>query len=332
MRLRRAGRFAPESEDVARESSMASKPFVTPDWLKERLSAPDIVVLDASWYLPAQGRDAAAEYREAHIPGAIRFDLDAMSDETSPHPHMLLRPEVFSSRMRALGIGDGAHLIVYDGMGLFSAPRVWWMLRTYGVRDVEILEGGLPAWIAAGYPTEDGEPRPRDRRHFTSRFDAGAVADADDVARALDMGGAQVVDARSGPRFRGEEQEPRPGVRPGHMPGAKNLHYASLQTEGRLKDEASLRAAFAEAGIDLDRPIITSCGSGVTAAIVSVALETLGRPPRALYDGSWSEWGADTNRRVATGRADSGRRHSKRRGKPPRTPFASLRMASFPSP
>jgi thiosulfate/3-mercaptopyruvate sulfurtransferase len=282
---------------------MATKPFVTPDWLKERLSAPDIVVLDASWYLPAQGRDAAAEYHAAHIPGAIRFDIDAMSDESSPLPHMLLRPEVFSSRMRTLGIGDGAHFVVYDGLGLFSAPRVWWMLRTYGVRDVEILEGGMPAWIAAGYPTEDGEGRTRERRHFTARLDHGAVANGNDVARALDRSSAQVVDARSGPRFRGEEAEPRPGVRPGHMPGARNVHYAALQANGRLKDEASLRAAFAEAGVDLDEPIITTCGSGVTAAIIALALETLGRPPKALYDGSWSEWGTDTARPVATGPA-----------------------------
>ena len=280
---------------------MATTPFVTPDWLKQRLSAPDIVVLDASWYLPAQGRDAEAEYRAAHVPGAVRFDIDAMSDETSSLPHMLPRPEVFSSRMRALGIGDGAHIVVYDGLGLFSAPRVWWMLRTFGVRHVGILEGGLPAWMAAGYPTEEGEGRPRERRHFTARLDHGSVADAGDVARALDKGGTQVVDARSGPRFRGEEAEPRPGVRPGHMPGARNVHYAALQANGRLKDEASLRAAFAEAGVDLDRPIITSCGSGVTAAIVSLALESLGRPPRALYDGSWAEWGSDETRPVATG-------------------------------
>ncbi|TXN20756.1 3-mercaptopyruvate sulfurtransferase [Methylobacterium sp. WL9] len=280
---------------------MATKPFVTPDWLHQRLSAPDIVVLDASWYLPAQGRDAEAEFRAAHVPGAIRFDIDAVSDETSPLPHMLPRPEVFSSRMRALGIGDGAQIIVYDGLGLFSAPRVWWMLRTFGVRDVAILEGGLPAWIAAGYPTEDGEARPRERRHFTARFDHGSVADTGDVARALDRNAAQVVDARSGPRFRGEEAEPRPGVRPGHMPGARNVHYAALQANGRLKDEASLRAAFAEAGVDLDRPVITTCGSGVTAAIVSLALETLGRPPRALYDGSWADWGSDESRPVATG-------------------------------
>lgn len=282
---------------------MTTSPFVTPDWLHQRLSAPDIVVLDASWYLPAQGRDAEAEYRAAHVPGAIRFDLDAMSDTESPLPHMMPRPEVFSSRMRALGVGDGAQVVVYDGMGLFSAPRVRWMLQTFGMRDVKILEGGLPAWIAAGYPTEDGEGRPRDRRHFTARLDNGAVADAGDIARALAGGSVQVVDARSGPRFRGEEAEPRPGVRPGHMPGARNLHYAALQANGRLRDEASLRAAMAEAGVDLARPVITTCGSGVTAAIVALALETLGRPPRALYDGSWSEWGADPARPVETGPA-----------------------------
>lgn len=282
---------------------MTTSPFVTPDWLHQRLSAPDIVVLDASWYLPAQGRDAEAEYRAAHVPGAIRFDLDAMSDTESSLPHMLPRPEVFSSRMRALGVGDGAQVVVYDGMGLFSAPRVRWMLQTFGMRDVSILEGGLPAWIAAGYPTEDGESRPRDRRHFTARLDNGAVADAGDIARALAGGTVQVVDARSGPRFRGEEAEPRAGVRPGHMPGAKNLHYAALQANGRLRDEASLRAAIAEAGVDLGQPVITTCGSGVTAAIVALALETLGQPPRALYDGSWAEWGSDPARPVETGPA-----------------------------
>ncbi|NEU11943.1 3-mercaptopyruvate sulfurtransferase [Methylobacterium sp. BTF04] len=282
---------------------MATTPFVSTDWLKARLDAPDLVVLDASWYLPAQGRDAAAEYAAGHIPGAVRFDIDAMSDEGSTLPHMLPRPEVFASRMRALGIGDGMHIVVYDGMGLFSAPRVRWMLMTFGVRDVAILEGGFPAWVATGGPVEDGEGRPRAKRHFTARLDHGAVADAGDIARALETGLAQVVDARSGPRFRGEEAEPRPGVRPGHMAGARNVHYSALQTDGRLKDPEALRAVFAENGVDVERPVVTTCGSGVTAAIVALALETLGRPPRALYDGSWSEWGSDAERPVATGPA-----------------------------
>lgn len=285
---------------------MAHPPLVSPEWLHERLAAPDLVVLDASWYLPAAGRDPEAEFRQAHIPGALRFDLDAMSDETSALPHMLPRPEVFASRMRALGVGDGSQIAVYDGMGLFSAPRVWWMLRTFGKRDVVVLDGGLPAWVAAGFPTEDGEPRMRDRRHFTPRLDNGAVADAGDVARALESGATQVVDARSGTRFRGEEAEPRPGVRPGHMPGARNLHYSALQENGRMKEPDALRRVFAENGIDPDRPILTTCGSGVTAAIVSLALETMGKPARALYDGSWSEWGADTARPVATGPISSG--------------------------
>ena len=280
---------------------MAHPPLVTPEWLHDRLAAPDIVVLDASWYLPAAGRDAAAEYRAAHIPGALRFDLDAMSDTESSLPHMLPRSDVFASRMRALGVGDGMQIVVYDGQGLFSAPRVWWMLKTYGVRDALVLDGGLPAWTAAGYATEDGDPAQRERRHFTARLDHGAVADANDVARALETGSAQVVDARSATRFRGEEPEPRPGVRPGHMPGAHNLHYASLQRDGRLKSPEELENVFAEAGIDPDRPIVTTCGSGVTAAIIALALETLGQPARGLYDGSWSEWGADTARPVVTG-------------------------------
>ena len=280
---------------------MTHQPLVTPSWLYERLSAPDIVVLDASWYLPAAGRDPEAEYRAAHIPGAIRFDLDAMSDTESSLPHMMPRPEVFASRMRALGVGDGQQVVIYDGMGLFSAPRVWWMLKTFGMRDALVLDGGLPAWIAAGYPTEEGEAQPRERRHFTARLDNGAVADAGDIARALETGSAQVVDARSAPRFRGEEAEPRPGVRPGHMPGAKNLHYASLQREGRMKSPEELAEVLTAAGVDQRRPVLTTCGSGVTAAIISLALETMGHPARGLYDGSWSEWGADPQRPVEKG-------------------------------
>ncbi|SFG98072.1 3-mercaptopyruvate sulfurtransferase [Methylobacterium gossipiicola] len=280
---------------------MALTPFVTVDWLKAHLGQPDLVVLDGSWYLPAQGKDALGEYRAGHVPGAIRFDIDAMSDETSGLPHMLPRPEVFATRMGALGIGDGARIVVYDGLGLFSAPRVRWMLRVFGVGDVAILEGGYPAWVAAGGAVETGQGHSRAPASFTAAFSEDAVADGQTVANALESGSAQVVDARSGPRFRGEEAEPRPGVRPGHMPGARNVHYAALQSGGRLKEADALKAVFAESGVDLDRPVVTTCGSGVTAAIVSLALETLGRPPRALYDGSWSEWGSDPQRPVATG-------------------------------
>ena len=286
---------------------MPNAPFVSTRWLGERLSAPDIVVVDGSWYLPTMQRDAQAEYLAAHIPGAVRFDIDTVRDASSALPHMLPSPEQFAEQVGAMGIGDGMKIIVYDGAGLFSAPRVWWTFKTFGARDVAILEGGFPAWTREGCPVEEGPARPRSPRVFTARFDHSAVAALADVRRALDLGNAQVVDARPGDRFRGEAPEPRAGVRSGHIPGSLNLPFTEIVENGRLKDPAAIAAALARAGIAPDRPVITSCGSGVSAAILSVALDSIGRPARAIYDGAWAEWGSREELPVETGPAKSAR-------------------------
>ncbi|BBU61028.1 sulfurtransferase [Methylosinus sp. C49] len=265
--------------------------LVSTQWLADHLHAPDVIIFDASWHMPAAGRDPRAEFLDAHIPGAVFFDIDAIADHSTDLPHMLPDPVAFSSAARKLGLGDGMRAVVYDSLGLFSAPRLWWTLRVFGLTDVSILDGGLPAWKAEGRPLEQGESH-RPQRHFTARMDHALVADAADVSRALADRSAQVVDVRSAERFAGSVPEPRPGLRSGHMPGALNLPFGNLIAEGRLKSPAALAEIFTAAKIDLERPVIASCGSGLTASILSLALAAVGRRPATVYDGSWSEWGA----------------------------------------
>ncbi|MEO1695592.1 MAG: sulfurtransferase, partial [Pseudomonadota bacterium] len=247
--------------------------IVETDWLAEHLSAPDLVVVDGSLHLPTAKRDARAEYEAAHIPGAIFFDIDDIADDAHPMPHMLPPPAKFSSRVRRLGIGDGMRVIAYDSVGLYSAARVWWMFRAMGHEDVAVLNGGLPKWRAEGRPVTDMPTPPRQERHFTPRMNASLIRDIDDMRSTVQARAEQVLDARAPGRFNGVEPEPRESLRSGHMPGAINVHYASLLTEsGTLKPEEEVRAVFDAAGVDVKKPVVTTCGSGVTACIVSLAL------------------------------------------------------------
>jgi thiosulfate/3-mercaptopyruvate sulfurtransferase len=277
--------------------------FVSPDWLRDHLGSPMVKVVDGSWYLPTQGRDARGEFRAGHIPGAVFFDIDAVSDRSTDLPHMLPTPEAFAEAAGALGLTDQDTIVVYDGVGLFSAPRVWWTLRTFGARDVRILAGGLPAWVGAGLPLESGDPHPEPAR-FCATGSARAVCDMAEVTAMLRSRDASLVDARAPARFRGEAPEPRPGIPSGHMPGARNLPFdALIGPGGKLLDPDALRAEFRKAGVDLDRPVVASCGSGVTAAVLVLALKSLGKEDVALYDGSWAEWASHPANPIATGPA-----------------------------
>jgi thiosulfate/3-mercaptopyruvate sulfurtransferase len=277
------------------------KTLVSTGWLAKHLKDPDLRVLDGTWYMPTEGRDAKAEYAQAHIPDARFFDIDDISDHRSDLPHMVPSVEKFMSRLRAMGVGDGHQVVVYDAKGLFSAARVWWLFRVMGHETIAVLDGGLPKWQAQGRPTEDMPPIVRDR-HMTVRRQNQMVKDVTQVSAASKLGDYEILDARSPGRFRGDDPEPREGLRSGHIPRSKNVYYRDLlNDDGTMKDPDGLRAVFDAAGVDMSKPAITSCGSGVTAAIINLALERIGKTDHALYDGSWTEWGAFPTVPVATG-------------------------------
>jgi len=274
---------------------------VSAAWLVQRLGDPAIKIVDASWYLPAQNRDPKAEYEAAHIPGAIFFDQDTIADQTSGLPHTLPSAETFAEAVGAMGITEEDTIVVYDGPGILTAPRVWWMFRIMGAKDVYVLDGGMDGWKAEGRPTTTEVPRPT-RRSFQPKFDAKAVTSFERMKNIVENRLAQIADARSAGRFAGEEPEPRAGMRSGHMPGAKSLPSGAFSEEGKFKDLKALRQTFADAGIDLAKPVVTTCGSGVTAAIITLALQSLGHTDNTLYDGSWSEWGGRPDTPVEIGR------------------------------
>lgn len=279
------------------------KTLVSTDWLAAHMKDPDLRILDGTMFMAAEGRDGRAEYEVAHIPGARFFDIDDISDARSELPHMAPPVEKFMSKLRAMGVGDGHQVVVYDAKGLFSAARVWWLFRLMGQENIAVLDGGFPKWQAEGRAIEDMPPIIRDR-HMTVRRQNHMVKDVTQVSAAAKLGDYEILDARSAARYRGEAPEPREGLRSGHIPGSKNVPYTSLLNEDMtMKDPDDLRAILAAAGVDMTKPVITSCGSGVTAAVINLALERIGKTDHALYDGSWTEWGAFPTLPVATGEA-----------------------------
>jgi thiosulfate/3-mercaptopyruvate sulfurtransferase len=277
--------------------------LVSTAWLAMHMKDPDIRILDASWYLPGDERDPKAEFDAEHIPGARFFDIDEIADLRSSLPHMVPPVEKFLSRMRAMGVGDGHQIVVYDGSGLFSAARVWWLFKLMGHKDIAVLDGGLPKWKAEKRPLTD-EPAVIRDRHMLVQRQAHMVKDVTQVSHASKLRDYAIIDARAAERFRGEVPEPREGLRAGHIPNSQNVPFGTLlNSDQTMKSPDDLRKVFEDAGVDLDKPAITSCGSGVTAAILCLAMERFGKTDHALYDGSWTEWGAFPTVPIATGEA-----------------------------
>ena len=278
-----------------------SRFVVSADWVEKNLGAPEFRIVDASFYLPAQKRNAAEEYAEAHIPGAVLFDQDAIADHSTGLPHMVPPPEVFADAVGKMGISDTDTIVIYDGPGMFAAPRAWWLFRTMGARNVFVLDGGMDGWKREGRPVTADLPEPAPAT-FRTRFDPSCVTSLDAMKRIVAEGRVQIADARSPGRFAGTDPEPRAGLRSGHMPGARNMPATELAENGRLKPLPELKAALEGAGIDLSGPVVTSCGSGITAAIVTLALASLGHADNTLYDGSWTEWGGRSDTPVVAGK------------------------------
>ncbi|UNK36545.1 3-mercaptopyruvate sulfurtransferase [Shinella sp. H4-D48] len=278
-----------------------SKFVVSADWVEKQLGAPEFRIVDAAWYLPAQNRNGAAEYASGHIPGAVFFDQDVIADHSSGLPHTVPSPEFFASEVGKLGIADTDTIVVYDGPGIFTAPRVWWLFRVMGAKNVFVMDGGLDGWKKEGRPLQTDLPEPAPA-FFRTNFNPYAVTSFEEMRGIVTTRARQVADARGPGRFTGEEAEPRAGMRSGHMPGAKNMPSGTFSVDGHFKDLNELRGLFEEAGIDLSKPVVTSCGSGVTAAIITLALHSLGHEDNTLYDGSWSQWGGRDDTPVVTGK------------------------------